>query len=350
MTRGTNDATTDDSVEARKERLMKAMEEHPERFWGPAPAQAHPADGGTSDEGTAASGYAHVNRKTNESHLEIRFEAAAPSATSKQGTLVDFTTPRTQVEDDDEIGPSENDREVVAAMHKLLEKLLSAADVALPSDIENESSASQHRRIKTILDHLKSHVEEGTNYDTLSTLAKHYHETVSEDVSMTPAPESPSMMSRPFSEELAARVLHSVASDFTRIVQRLEVTREQVSRESKSKNEVIHDPLSSLLCNEELSDDKDDDFLQKLIEETNSSSMAQGEAVQDKDGTVHPSIYCREEGLFRGDGHSIGYDNSEIVMNDEDRTEAAQDLTLIQELTCIVRAKTLQLAKRRIQG
>ena len=127
--------------------------------------------------------------------------------------------------------------------------------------------------------------------------------------------------------------------------------QEQHSLSEPNNDDVVVES-TTLLCSEEfpetasdasggVGDDDDQQYVQNLINETTFAQTFEND----------PKFVCYEEGLFEGDDGSQFLDEKELLSsaNKNEEILTAQKLAVIQETTRLIRAKTLELTKRRLK-
>jgi hypothetical protein len=164
--------------------------------------------------------------------------------------------------------------------------------------------------------------------------------------------------------DIASKVLRSVSKDLAKIIQSVKSstngpnfttsvgTSGQDRHSSEFNDGNVVDESTTLLCSEEfpesaseasggVGDDDDQQYVQNLINETTFAQTVEND----------PKFICYEEGLFEGDDGSQLLNEEELLSSPNKKEEilAAQKLALIQETTRLIRTKTLELTKRRLQ-
>jgi hypothetical protein len=315
-------------VERRKEALLTAMQDYPELFWANKNNKVDPNNALMTE---------HMNSILILESTDTQQETVAADAGHSTTTAKNIS------------------RDVDTAMWVSVQKLLNEKSTS--SDISNvrppsRSATYRLHRIQTYLDGL---LQEPVLVDEDRMKVGNDSRT-DEDLAAA-------------SKDVANKLVQATAKDLLHIIQLMinETARNSVNHDGKnftdfhvnattgdlSKDDNKEYPKIEerpLLCSEDFpeeqessqndDDDKSINYFEKL--ETRSASFAN--AGNSNDPLVR-NLICEEKGFFEGDDTLV---LEEGVITNEAEQDVQQHLLLVQETTQMIRAKTLELARQRL--
>jgi hypothetical protein len=325
----------------RQQRLMYAMETYPDQFWGDATT----ASIETGDDARI------VPTETATTENEAWEETSTDKPTTTDGAT----------------------NEEFGKMWKDLQRLIS-------QQIET-IKANDDAAMDTTTDNDDGNVDEFHRLERFSQkTAKSQNLTVNDGDIIDPTSTFPSKVLRSVSKDLllilqSMRTSRSLLRNDDVISASTDQESQSVKRNSNNQYPFLDIMMNetSLLCSEDFpessseasaavavsgrhghvdDDDDDDEYVQNLINETTFATSGGG-------GGSDPNVrryLCYEEGLFEGDTNTISFEDPENKKEGRSaagkRTEemvTAQKLAVIQETTRLIRAKTLELTKKRLK-
>jgi hypothetical protein len=314
----------DENVDLRKEHLIRALQEHPEQFWGPAATTAATATVSSSSGGATVDAYSS-QLIFQETSSKVPRPAIAKAAGTESWIPDQHKTIWTAIRD---LVVMEQRTHMCASQNNV--------DYDDSMEIDDEQEKNAQRSTRSDMDRVREFFERFASSDDKS------------------------------HDELPNKVARTTAKDLLQIIQSMadaiggQGTSIQTGSQVHASGEG-YSFLSSngsdgkngaafLLCEEEFSVDSADDdtngTVKGLVDETN---------FLDQLGNGNPKLsrlLCHEEGFFEGDDESncgVGAGDTSKG-NQKEESITAQKIAILQETTRLIRAKTLELTKLRLQG
>jgi hypothetical protein len=396
-----------ESVETRKKKLIEELEQHPERFWPPATT----VEGNGSSELTTKNGKMNNTAGQQQQQSSALLERPSKRArTDEKNELVSLSISRgpdisPTTLDQDYVKTIQNMAEKLFKIHNAEAELYDDKDGVV---LKNSNLLNALDRVQKELEKMAAAASSTTS--TTSNIPSEHnpsamgpHETPAlnggdSTIQSAPAGTSPASASsdensgKDCHTKLATNVLGWLCLDLKRVLQAaasvsaVTTTKSTTIQDSnhddsaKDSNVILpppssssnrlttgkivssNDNMSSLLCNETLSfggaGGSDDDVLM-LTSDMEDGTEASPSSVSGDDGNGGASqLLCREEGLFAGDillhnttttttDHRPDMDNG--YSNKINFSIINQQLAIIRETTRLLRTKTVNLTKRRIE-